>query len=269
MRVIVFLLKISLSFSHPLIKEGPMNSTIYTEIINGIKFSFINREEFNAIYKSIFLKKKFSGFKVTSKMPYIIDGGAHIGISVLYFKLLFPKAEILAFEPNPISFRLLKRNIKQNKLKNIKLINAALSDKKGEEIFFMNKNKPILSWGDAIVKNAWHERGRFKIIKVPAVKLSTYISAKNIDLVKLNIEGAEGKVLKEAENKLSKVKEIIMEFHGSSVNKSNKLEEILNILKKNSFLYKIKQKGKEIKINQVKKGNPFWAIIHAFKINNG
>lgn len=242
-----------------------MKTKISTITINGVKFSYLNQKEFRAIYKSIFTKKKFNNFKINHNSPLILDCGAHIGITVLYFKYLFPGAKIIAFEPDPIIFEILKKNVAQNNLKNVKLVNSALSGKEGGETLFANRTRNILSWGNAIVKNPWYNSFEFKTIKVPSSKLSSFIAQQKIDLIKLNIEGAEERVLKEIANKLSRVNEIVMEFHGNSINNLNKIENIFSILEKNSFIYTIRQNNKLIKVNQIKKSDPFWAIIHAYK----
>lgn len=46
-------------------------------------------------------------FKPSCKQAFIIDCGAHIGMSVLYFKKMFPDSKIMAFEANPHNFELL------------------------------------------------------------------------------------------------------------------------------------------------------------------
>ena len=242
-----------------------MEIKINTRTIDGIKFSYLNQEEFEAIYKSIFTKKKFNGFKINHDSPLILDCGAHIGITVLYFKQLFPGAKIVAFEPDPIIFKVLEKNVDQNNLKNVKLVNTALSDKEGEETLFVNRTQDILSWGNAIVKNLWYNSFEFKTIEVPSLKLSSFIAQQKVDLIKLNIEGAEGKVLKEIKNKLSQVNEIVMEFHGNSGNNSNNIEDILSILEKTPFSYIIKQNYKLINLEQIEKSDPYWLIIHAYR----
>ena len=68
--------------------------------------------------------------------------------------------------------------------------------------------------------------------------LSQYINSP-IDLLKLDIEGAETEVIKEIEPKLKYVKQIIMEFHASIYNPENSFSQIMKILKKHGFKTKI------------------------------
>ncbi len=240
---------------------------IKTRRIDNIRFSFINKAEFEAIYKDIFRLEEYK-FSTKSKNPLIIDCGSHIGLTILYFKKLYPDSRIIGFEPNPMNFNLLQRNITQNKLKSIKLINTAVSDKEGKINFYINsESRQPWSWGDAAVKNKWYDPKKYKTIKVKSVRLSSYID-KNVDLIKLDIEGAELKVLKEIAVKLSLIRELIMEFHGSSTNPENDLEETLELLEKSGYTITIKYKGKERVLlwrKLTKLSDPYWLIIHAKK----
>lgn len=228
----------------------------------GLKVSFQNLKEAATIFRDIFINKEYH-LESDKERPFVLDCGSHIGLSILYFKKVYPEAKIVAFEPNPNTFKLLKRNVEENKLKNVKLINAALSDQEGKGTLYVSgeEDSPS-SWGDAIVTNKWNKPEISKKIKVKTTKLSNYIE-KDVDFLKLDIEGTETRVLKEIEPKLSLVKEIVMEFHGSSTNKENNLKEVLKILKDNNFAYTIKQEGKLLEVEEVEKKDPFWLIIHA------
>ena len=67
-----------------------------------------NSDEFYELKKEIFSENCYY-IELEKEDPYIIDLGAHIGMSVVYFKMLFPKAKILAFEPVPYNFEILKK----------------------------------------------------------------------------------------------------------------------------------------------------------------
>lgn len=232
--------------------------------LSGLKISTQNVEETKKIYRDIFVGKEYF-FETENDKPLILDCGAHIGLSVLYFKTLYPLAQIIAFEPNPDSFQLLTLNIQQNNLTNIQPINAAVSEKDGSaELIISNETKTPWTWGDAIVKNPWQSPDTIKTIKVKTERLSKYIN-QNIDLIKLDIEGSETVVMNEIKNKLTRVHHIMMEFHGNSLNETNNLEQIVELLEENSFTYTIKQEGKLVEIKDIKRNDPHWLIIWAKK----
>jgi hypothetical protein len=53
-------------------------------------------------------------FKSHSREPVIFDCGSNIGMSVLFFKAVYPHARITAFEPDPGTYKVLNRNIEQS-----------------------------------------------------------------------------------------------------------------------------------------------------------
>ncbi|RZM01189.1 MAG: FkbM family methyltransferase, partial [Pedobacter sp.] len=69
-------------------------------------------------------------FKSDKQTPYIIDCGANIGLSVIYFKELFKDAKVLAFEADPTVYKQLQKNLGEYKYNNLDLVNAAVWDSK-------------------------------------------------------------------------------------------------------------------------------------------
>ena len=60
--------------------------------------------------KSVLFDMELYRFTTTEDIPRIIDCGASIGLTSCYFKHLYPKSDIVAFEPDPRVFEVLKRN---------------------------------------------------------------------------------------------------------------------------------------------------------------
>lgn len=178
-------------------------------------------------YKDIF-KNRIYHFISRKLSPVIIDAGGYIGMSVLYFKSVYPRAKITVFEPDPNNFLILEKNIKNNGIKNIKLINAGIGKTDAIVDFFVDGAD-----GSSILKNS----DNFKADKVKAkiVKLSKYINSP-VDLLKMNIEGAESEVFEEIKNKLHFVRQIIFEYH-AFYNLPQKLGKILRILDRHGFRY--------------------------------
>ncbi|WP_165077206.1 FkbM family methyltransferase [Methanogenium sp. MK-MG] len=178
-------------------------------------------------YKDIFVNKIYH-FNSEKKSPYILDGGGCIGMSVLYFKSIYPKAKIVCFEPDPEIFKILKQNLTTNNIDDVALINAGLA--KDEGVLSFNSDNVD---GGKIVEN---NQGN---IKIRTVRLSEYIT-ESVDFLKLNIEGQELPVIQEVEEfgKLRNIKEMVIEYHGWP-NESQKLGELLTILDRNGFRYLI------------------------------
>lgn len=239
--------------------------------VGKLAFSFPNWIEFLALYAEIFLLRVYA-FKASTKTPFIVDCGAHMGMSTLYFKSAHPGARIIAFEPNPRTFQILKKNIEQNNMAGVTLVNAAVSDKEGELDFFVRKNIKIFgrevqwSWSDTAVENYFSAK-KSKTIRVPTVRLSRYLT-QPVDLLKLDIEGMEERVLKEIEPKLSLVKEIILEFHGSARNPANDIHRTLALLRRNAFRCTVKQnlllqRNTVHRVTQLKNTHSFLLMVYA------
>ncbi len=215
---------------------------IQTLSLFGQKFSFYNRFEFLLLYKDEFIFQDYK-FKTKTKSPFIIDCGGHIGTTALYFKKKYPNSTVLVFEPSPVPLKLLQLNIRQNDYKNVKIVQAAVGPKTDSVSFYIRKDPEKESWGDTTNIKMRYNPEEYKKIQVKQVRLSKYID-KPVDLLKLDIEGMETQVLKEVESKLHFVKNLIIEYHGDVTNKFNKVEDIINILEKNHFAYKIKLTSK-------------------------
>lgn len=179
-------------------------------------------------YKDIF-ENRIYHFNCDKPSPMIIDAGGYIGMSLLYFKSIYPQACITVFEPDTDIFLLLKNNIKKNKLQNIKVVNAGLGKINGAKKFYPDGIDGGSIFNISNVKS--------KASKIKIIRLSEYIN-EPIDFLKMNIEGAEGDVFEEIEDKLHFVKEIVFEYH-AFYNLPQNLGKILNILGKEGFRYLI------------------------------
>ncbi len=107
-----------------IIREMPRFMEGETNIM-GKSLKFVDSASFCFMFDEIF-KRQIYNFQTDNPTPYIIDAGANIGLSVIYFKKLFPNAEIIAFEPDPKIFGVLGKNIKSFGLNGVTLVPKAL-----------------------------------------------------------------------------------------------------------------------------------------------
>jgi FkbM family methyltransferase len=124
-----------------------------------------------------------------------IDVGSHIGkYSIRIGNALGSRGKVIAIEPEINNFKILKKNAALNKLNNIHLLNAACFKVDGKIPLFFTNNYTTLH-------SIYFRRG-YKKIFVNALKLDTIVSqlkVKNVDLIKIDVEGAEKDVIKGAE----------------------------------------------------------------------
>lgn len=203
-------------------------------VFDGLTINFPNLRSFINSFGDCFVRNEY--FLRTAKLdPFIIDGGANIGDTLLYFKYYYPNAELLLFEPDKASCLFLKKNIKVNRIKNVLLIKKALSNKVAKIKFYPDKD--IVGGGRG---SLLAERTNSKAVPAITTKLSKYIT-KPVDLLKLDIEGAETDVVSDLfkSKKLKFVKSMYIEYHHHINNKKDNLSEILGYLEKSGFRYQI------------------------------
>lgn len=197
---------------------------------------FFNYEELRLLFREIFVQQTYY-FQTDKNNPFIIDCGANIGLSMLFFKTLYPNSKILGFEPNKETFEILENNIKANNVKDVKLINAAVYNREGTLSFYIDKKNDKTSVYNTVDKKWLNDTGnQAQEILVDCVKLSDFIKGK-VDFFKIDIEGAEYEVFPEIESKLNMINRIVIEYHCSGADTVNGPHALLNILISKKFNY--------------------------------
>ena len=135
------------------------------------------------------------------RIRVIFDVGAHIGQSAALFADTFPGAQIHSFEPDPNSFRELRRTAAG--YPGVTPVNAAAGDREGEATFFVN----TFSQTNSLLRPR-HGAGQYLVdtagvdvrqeTRVPVLTLDRYCaehSIERIDFLKLDTQGYELRVL--------------------------------------------------------------------------
>lgn len=195
--------------------------------------------EIGYIFTEVFIRNEYQSWKPKSESPRIIDLGGDPGaITTLYWKYRAPNAQITIVEANPATASVMNKSLARRGLKEVQIINAAVS---GDNIgkAQLHLHRPGNGWHTQDFIGSDTSRLGEYVIEVPKIKLSELISPdEQIDLLKMDIEGLEGEVMRELADsgKLVLVKQIIMEFHhGQNEFPGNSIVEMLDILKGNGF----------------------------------
>lgn len=202
--------------------------------------NYLNPEEYHILKNEIFNQNLYF-FETTELKPVILDLGANIGLSVLYFKKFFPFAKITAVEPLKQNFEILEQNIFANQLVDVQTLAVAVAPLAGPLVLHTDLANHWHSTASIIPGN-WTKTQTTTAQTVEAVTLSSLINGP-IDLLKIDIEGAEQAVLTAAAPKLHLVKEILCEYH--PVPEQN-LKSLLIFLEKIGFCLEITKKGKVV-----------------------
>ena len=179
----------------------------------------------------------------------VMDVGGYVGMSSIGFLNFNLFDNAIIFEPNPNSFLLIEKNIKQNNFSDqITAFNVALSNKNSEllmELSHKNFGDHRIRQEGPVQEGYYHEEVR-KIISVDSVafddfiKKNPQINFKNISMVWMDIQGHEGKFLQGANNFLSSQKiPVVMEFwpYGILRSGTTKNEFLENLVKLFTHFY--------------------------------
>jgi hypothetical protein len=93
----------------------------------GYRIEYFNQSHALFLVHEIFSDGTYA-FASRTACPRIIDCGANIGLSVIFFKALHPGADIVAVEPDPVTFARLKDTMDRNGLHDVRLVNAAVAE---------------------------------------------------------------------------------------------------------------------------------------------
>jgi FkbM family methyltransferase len=116
----------------------------------------------------------------------IVDAGANIGMSTLYFASKFPAAKVIAIEPESSNFQILQANC--GKLKNVTLIHAAVWP--NDEPLAV-QDTSVDKWAFIVKKSSGGTVGPGSVRSVTIPDILRRFGIEEVDLLKLDIEGAE------------------------------------------------------------------------------
>jgi FkbM family methyltransferase len=146
-------------------------------------------------------------FATPAASPRILDCGANVGLASLYYKRRYPAARITAFEADPSLAAILARNLQVNGAADVEVVSAAVWTRNGEVAFRAEgaDGGAIDGLPGGVIEAP--------ITTVPCVRLAELISREPVDLLKLDVEGAEGAILQDCAAALGGVRALIMDLH--------------------------------------------------------
>ncbi len=155
----------------------------------------------------------------------IVDVGAHIGTFTLHCAKRASQGLVVAVEPCPSTFRLLKLNIRINGLRNVVPVKLALSSSEGSFHLFIDSQ----STGNSMIPSLAMRKKMPKSILVKAITFEHLLKNNStlfFDLVKIDVEGAELSVLLGCNKALAQCKRfVIASYH--SPTEANEIESFL------------------------------------------
>lgn len=169
----------------------------------------------------------------SNKKPVIIDVGANIGQFLYAVKTFFPSAIVHSVEPDPKIYKILKENSK--KIKDVTTYNYAVSSKNGNLTFFVSQD--FSEWS-SLKKIDGKDYSEIKVDTKTGDTL--FKDIKKVDLLKIDVEGAELSVILGMKDILKRCKYVMIEIsldRNDDDPGSSKL--IKQMLKSNFYIYHI------------------------------
>jgi FkbM family methyltransferase len=163
-----------------------------------------------SVFRQVFITREYdSPFCLSPRI--IVDAGANIGLTSVFYANRYPSATIIALEPESSNYRMLKTNTAP--YANITAIRAALWKHNGE-ISLVDPDLRHYGFQTVETREIGTERKGKEI--VPAMTLDTVMADLNIesiDILKMDIEGSEKDVFENSTAWIDRVETIVVEFH--------------------------------------------------------
>lgn len=186
--------------------------------LQAIYFHDFNNAHIPEILKEIYLDKVYKPYLIGSRNLVIADFGANIGLASYYFKDF---GKVYAVEPAKIHRESINAMIKQNNIDNIVVCPYAISNKNGKAKFTHNQNSTMYMLGDVKLLG---ETDNEEVETVTIEEFMNRNKLDHIDLLKMDLEGAESEVISSDEFRrvMPKIKTIVGEYHSwSAMGKAN------------------------------------------------
>jgi FkbM family methyltransferase len=162
------------------------------------------------VFYQIFIEEEYLGLDDLQECKLIIDCGANVGYSSIYFLNKYPQAHLIAVEPDEENFKVCQKNLEPYSERVTLIPSAIWSHKTGLVVHSYGEGE---EW--AIQVKECQENQTPDLLATDIQSLLKLSGAKSIDLLKIDIEGAESVVFSQNYHQwLNQVQNIVIELHG-------------------------------------------------------
>jgi FkbM family methyltransferase len=207
------------------LRRWPRRTPTETSLL-GPAIRLVDAGSFLHAYEEILVREMYR-FTPRRHPMRVLDCGANVGISVFYWKSLDPGARITAFEPDPAIFAALAENCRRLGHTDVETVEAAAWNADGRASFWCEGADAGRFLAAGAAGHAGTER------EVRTVRLRDRLT-EPIDLLKLDVEGAELAILRDCADRLADVDHLYVEVHGFD-GETQPLAEVLAILRDAGF----------------------------------
>jgi len=195
------------------------------------RFGYVDAMSTWPQWDDIFIHRSLD-FDTDGPSPRILDCGANIGLASIYFKRRHPHAKLTAFEADPRLASICRSNLAVNEgTEQVDVKEAAVWTVEGTLEFICEgtDSGAIASLGEPI---------QGPLMSVPSVRLRDWLD-EPVDLLKLDIEGAELFVLEDCRDRLCNVRAMFVEVHESNA-EQRKTGAMFDLLTGAGFVFDVR-----------------------------
>lgn len=177
------------------------------DVVLNRHWAFVDRASLRVMLDEIAVREEYFIPPPLPDVPVIVDCGANIGLATYFVKRRHPTARVIAYEPDPALFAVLEANIRRNHFADVHLHQTAVGGRARPDVFL---STPEASMAGHLAAGAEAVGG----IPVDVIPLSDILRREPaIDLLKVDIEGAEAEALPEAAAELRRCRFVFVECH--------------------------------------------------------
>jgi FkbM family methyltransferase len=238
---------------------GHLNLSV-PRTINGVRFSIPLRGTtgLELFYeKEVWMTVIMRRLLPLTREQTFIDVGVNVGQTLLTLKSLSNGTEYTGFEPNPLCVEFVSGLIDRNKLNNVQIVPAALSDRDGIAILYKDISQPADSSATLVEQfRETHDKIQV-IVPVVSAKNVTFLDAKTIGIVKIDVEGGELEVITALTSILERDKpfvicEILPVYTADNIFRGERQQRLLDIMTKLRYqLFRIGADGTLSKLETI------------------
>jgi FkbM family methyltransferase len=166
------------------------------------------------VFHQVFLDKQYE-FPIgieRDRVGLVVDCGANVGYTSVFMLKKFPNAHVIALEPDPDNFEICRKNLEPYGSR-VELIRRGVWSRE-VSLKIVRPEGPEFEWGIYLVEAAPDEAPDVRTTTISAILERSGLPA--IDLLKIDVEGAEEVIFAEDCHWLARVKNIAIELHGEA-----------------------------------------------------
>lgn len=194
------------------IPAGRARARVHSLRVRGLEHKLLCRARTSdrQVFSQVFLHRQYELPARQREIELIVDCGANVGYTSVFFLARYPRAEVLAVEPDAQNFALLLRNVAAYRDR-VKAVRSAVWSHPATLAIAEQTRRDGQEWGRQ-VEESDRERGELTAITID--ELLSQSSHPRISILKIDIEGAEAVVFSEGFDAwLPKVDTLVIELH--------------------------------------------------------